>query len=548
MIINKFSLKWMLAIAVAIPAVALLFVALTSLNTMSVMQAQSNSLYANTAAPMRAMAEATSRIPRMRVGIDMMLLQETALKDAKGVLKRVEEARTEDIPEMRQAMQLAVDSQVNPELKEQARKLQARFEQMVREELEPMLQAFASNDMTTAQIIYRDKYAKTYGEMRKQANQILDTLLQQAEQQNQASVASFEAGRMKQMVIIAAGLIISFITSLIIITNLRSRVAYLKDKMSTAAANLSLRTRIELEGNDELCDIGNSFNAFIDKVHHSIEEVAENSKELASMASSVSQRAHTTQSNCASQRDRTVQVATAIHELGATVSEIASNAAMAADVAKQATLHSGEGKKVVGEVQNRIQALATELDNATQVVTSLATQINGISSTLDTIRSISEQTNLLALNAAIEAARAGEQGRGFAVVADEVRTLASRSAASTEEIQQVINRLQTESNRAVEAMEKGRSQSDVVVEFSAKANQSLTEINSQIDQINDQNIQVATATEEQSTVVEDINRNVEDINQLTSETSHVADELSRASANLQRLSSQLDKLVGGFEL
>ncbi|GHW57938.1 hemolysin secretion protein HylB [Vibrio cholerae] len=104
MIINKFSLKWMLAIAVAIPAIALLFVAFTSLNTMSVMQAQSNSLYANTAAPMRAMAEATSRIPRMRVGIDMMLLQETALKDAKGVLKRVEEARTEDIPEMRQAM------------------------------------------------------------------------------------------------------------------------------------------------------------------------------------------------------------------------------------------------------------------------------------------------------------------------------------------------------------------------------------------------------------------------------------------------------------
>lgn len=548
MIINKFSLKWMLAIAVAIPAIALLFVAFTSLNTMSVMQAQSNSLYANTAAPMRAMAEATSRIPRMRVGIDMMLLQETALKDAKGVLKRVEEARTEDIPEMRQAMQVAVDSQVNPELKEQARKLQVRFEQMVREELEPMLQAFANNDMTTAQNIYRDKYAPTYGEMRKQANQILDTLLQQAEQQNHASVESFEAGRTKQMVIIAAGLIISFITSLVIITNLRSRVAYLKDRMSSAAANLSLRTRLELDGNDELCDIGKSFNAFIDKVHHSIEEVAENSKELAMMASSVSQRAHMTQSNCASQRDRTVQVATAIHELGATVSEIASNAAMAADVAKQATLHSGEGKKVVGEVQNRIQTLVNELDNATQVVSSLATQINGNSSTLDTIRSISEQTNLLALNAAIEAARAGEQGRGFAVVADEVRTLASRSAASTEEIQQVINRLQTESSRAVEAMEKGRSQSDVVVEFSAKANQSLTEINSQIDQINDQNIQVATATEEQSTVVEDINRNVEDINQLTTETSHVADELSRASASLQRLSSQLDKLVGSFEL
>ncbi len=546
--INKFSLKWMLAITVAIPVVALLFVAFTSLSTMSVMQAQSNSLYANTAAPMRAMAEATSRIPRMRVGIDMMLLQETALKDAKGVLKRVEEARTEDIPEMRQAMQVAVDTQVNPELKEQARKLQARFEQMVSGELEPMLQAFANNDIATAQNIYRDKYAPTYGEMRKQANQILDTLLQQAEQQNQASVNSFAAGRTKQMVIIAAGLIISFIASLVIITNLRRRVAYLKDRMSFAAENLSLRTRLELDGNDELRDIGDSFNAFINKVHNSIEAVAENSKELATMASSVSQRAHMTQSNCTSQRDRTVQVATAIHELGATVSEIASNAAMAADVAKQATLHSGEGKQVVGEVQHRLQSLVDELNNATQVVTSLATQINGISSTLDTIRSISDQTNLLALNAAIEAARAGEQGRGFAVVADEVRTLASRSAASTEEIQQVINRLQTESTHAVEAMEKGRQQSGVVVEYSVKANQSLTEINVQIDQINDQNILVATATEEQSTVVEDINRNVEDINQLTTETSHEADELSRASANLQRLSSQLDKLVGSFEL
>ncbi len=146
------------------------------------------------------------------------------------------------------------------------------------------------------------------------------------------------------MVIIAAGLIISFITSLVIITNLRSRVAYLNDRMSSAAANLSLRTRLELDGNDELCDIGKSFNAFIDKLHHSIEEVAENSKSWRRWPL-VCRSAHMTQSNDASQRDRTVQVGTAIHELRATVSEIASNAAMAADVAKQPTLHSGEGKR-----------------------------------------------------------------------------------------------------------------------------------------------------------------------------------------------------------
>ncbi|WP_227631071.1 methyl-accepting chemotaxis protein, partial [Klebsiella pneumoniae] len=159
--------------------------------------------------------------------------------------------------------------------------------------------------------------------------------------------------------------------------------------------------------------------------------------------------------------------------LGATVSEIASNAAMAADVAKQATLHSGEGKKVVGEVQNRIQTLVNELDNATQVVSSLATQINGISSTLDTIRSISEQTNLLALNAAIEAARAGEQGRGFAVVADEVRALAARTQNSTTEISDMLTKLLEGTDSVVGAMERTKQQCQTTADKTSEVSGSL---------------------------------------------------------------------------
>ncbi|MCG6215888.1 methyl-accepting chemotaxis protein [Vibrio furnissii] len=548
MFINNLTLKTRLIVAVAIPCLALVFTGLTSLNTMSSMQFQSQKLYLNTAAPLRAMAEAASRIPRMRVGIDMMLLQETPLRDEKGVKTRVQEARNEDIPEMRQTMKMAVEAQLNPEMKQQAQRLLDQFETMVKTDLNPMLDAFDRGDMASAQRIYRDQYAKTYGVMRKGANDILDALLAQAERRNDNSVISFKAGQNSSILIIIGSIVISILTSWFIVANLRNRVTFLRETIGEAAKNLSLNTRINMDGKDELTDIGVSFNQFIEKVHASIDQVAKSARDLATMSDNVADQAHHTQNNCVSQRDRTVQVATAIHELGATVNEIASNAAQAAEVAREATHRSADGRDVVNQAQLRITELSNELQQATGVVEALASQINAISSTLDTIRSISDQTNLLALNAAIEAARAGEQGRGFAVVADEVRTLASRSAASTEEIQEVIDKLQAESKRAVTVMEKGREKSVQVVEYANKANDSLEQINGHIDQISDQNIQVATATEEQASVVEDINRNVEDINQLTMQTTDIAGQLNQSSASLQKLSSQLDKLVGQFRL
>lgn len=548
MSLDSLTLKTRLIFAVAIPCIALILVAVTSLNSMSTMQSEASALYLNTSAPMRAMAEAASRIPRMRVGIDMMLLQETALRDERGVKTRVQEALNEDIPGMREAMRNAVEAQVNPDRKAQAQRLLQQFESMVSNELTPLLQALDGGDMGRAQQIYREQYAKSYGVMRQGANELLDGLLQQAEQQNQRSNESYVNGRSRQLIIITLGMLVSFITAWLIVTNLRRRVSILQDKLGNAAENLSLNTRIELPGEDELSQIANSFNRFIAKVHSTMEQLAGNSRQLSAMAREVAERARLTQSNCTSQSDRTVQVATAIHELGSTVNEIAGNAENAAHVAREASRHASDGREVVAQAHQQIDTLSGELEQASNVVEALAGQINGISSTLNTIRSISEQTNLLALNAAIEAARAGEQGRGFAVVADEVRTLASRSGASTEEIQQVINRLQAESRAAVDVMSRGRQQSERVVEYAGKASAALEQINGHITQISDQNIQVATATEEQSCVVEEINRNVEEINNLTQETTRIADQLNQSSTSLQDLSTQLDELVGHFKL
>ncbi len=548
MLAGNLTIKTQLILAVTVPCLALLLVGAASLRSMDNIRQQAEELFQNTATPMRAMAEVASRIPRMRVGIDMMLLQDTSLRDEKGVLTRVKETREEDIPEMRQAMEQAVKAQVDPDARARAQTLLDQFTRVEREELTPMLQALSDNKMDEARAIYRDRYSQSYGVMRKGANELLDGLIGQAQHRNDLSENSYDSGRTQMIAIIVIAIAISLLVSTLILIGLRRRVSFLQSHIGEVARHLALDSRASLTGKDELAEIAHSFNQFVTRIHGAIVQVASNSRQVAATASEVAAKAQLTQHNCTAQRDRTVQVATAIHEMGATVTEIAGNASLAADVAKQANEQADAGAQVVAQARHGIVGLSDEIEQVAGVIESLASQTDSIGSILDTIRSISEQTNLLALNAAIEAARAGEQGRGFAVVADEVRNLASRSAASTAEIQGMINSLQEQSARAVSAMAQGRNQSLRVVTQADEANGALDQITGHITQISDMNIQVATATEEQSSVVGELNRNVEDINQLTMETADIAHHLTESSRNLQHLSGELDKLVGNFRL
>ncbi|MBL4814842.1 MAG: methyl-accepting chemotaxis protein [Shewanella sp.] len=309
-----------------------------------------------------------------------------------------------------------------------------------------------------------------------------------------------------------------------------------------------LRQRLPVKGNDELAQLAKGFNSFISKIQASIIEVGETSEQLSQSAKDVANQAQQTLSDSQLQKDQTMMVVTAINEMGATVNEIAGNAALAADTARNADAQSNTGQEVVTRARDTINLLSDDVEQVGEVIESLATHTKSIESILDVIRAVSDQTNLLALNAAIEAARAGEAGRGFAVVADEVRNLASRTATSTNEVQIMIDKLQTEATRAVDAMAQSRARSIEGVAAVDEASQSLTGISEQIGHITDMNIQVAAATEEQSTVVEDINRNVTEINDITQRTSDTAHAAAQASQSLNQLASRLDTLVAGFKV
>ncbi|MCW8333301.1 methyl-accepting chemotaxis protein [Vibrio paucivorans] len=274
--------------------------------------------------------------------------------------------------------------------------------------------------------------------------------------------------------------------------------------------------------------------------------IQDSNDQIGDAAKSSSQNCDTTAQNLEGQTHETEQVAAAINEMHSTANEIAQNAQSASDATESAHIAANEGKESVRQTVEAIQELATQLDEASDVVSQLEAHGKTIGDVLIVIQGIAEQTNLLALNAAIEAARAGEQGRGFAVVADEVRTLAQRSHESTEEIQSVISQIQTSTQRAVSAMQEGGQLSKMCVESAETSGQRLDTLSHQVSDISDRNGQIATAVEEMARVSEDMNSSVQSISEVCSATNILAsDTRDECEGLVSNLASQ-GKLVSQF--
>jgi methyl-accepting chemotaxis protein len=325
-----------------------------------------------------------------------------------------------------------------------------------------------------------------------------------------------------------------------------NHLAALFKRMGEGETDLSVH--LSAGRGEELDELASGFNAFISKVRQIAADIQQTSNTLAQQASTLNQAASQSYNVNREQQLTSREVTEAIRQMEATVAEIANNAANAAQSTSNASANTAAGMRQVQHSMQQILALSADVKNVETVTSELASQTLEIDKILNVIQTVAEQTNLLALNAAIEAARAGEQGRGFAVVADEVRHLAARTQQSTAEINQVIMQLRSQSQTAVSAVTEARHKAETSAQSGEAANSQLTQITNDVGQLEAMNIQIAAATEEQSMVAASLNAQLNEMNQRTEANVLSAQALDQSAKDLAAVSSQLAALAGRFGL
>ena len=398
------------------------------------------------------------------------------------------------------------------------------------------------------------------GELSEQMNSSYDAATEAMVRFEQARLTAFtqaiEESNSAAHNVISTGIIVGVVTSILLfataipVTNgiKGSIVQVVNSLKDIAQEDGDLTVRIEARSEDEIGELVKWFNQFMEKLQGVVKDIVNSSIPLSELAQNLHQLTDDTNRTIDIQQTSASQAKDSVQAMNQSVENVAQSAAEAANAARDASGAAIDGQQVVDSTVNSIQQLATNVAETAEVIQRLEADSNQVGVVLDVIKGIAEQTNLLALNAAIEAARAGEQGRGFAVVADEVRTLASRTQQSTEEIQSTIEQLQGAARSAVTAMEKGTERATASVETANKAGDSLTVITSTISRISEMNEQIASATEEQQSVAGTIVSHVDEIHQRTEETSSSSNKLASVSSELAQLAGHLSAIAKQFKV
>lgn len=362
------------------------------------------------------------------------------------------------------------------------------------------------------------------------------------------SVNSVESSLSVTIILSIAAVLISLLLSILTMNSITKPLEKLKNAFEEIESTSNLTIRTQVDSGDELGAVSKAFDSLVQKFHETLTEVVNIVNSLNDASNNLAHSSETTSTHINNQRLETDMVATAMNEMEMTAQEVAQNAADTATGAIDANQQAIEGHEIVSSTAGSITDLAAGIQTASGSINKVSSDSQEIGRVLDVIKGIAEQTNLLALNAAIEAARAGEQGRGFAVVADEVRSLASRTEKSTQEIQQMIEHLQAGSQRAVTLMQTSNQQAEKSVEQANLAGEALQKITMSVSSINDMAAQIATAAEEQTSVNEEINRNITNIATISDSTSVEADNTHQSSKELKESANNLNLLVSQFEV
>ncbi|MHB8919640.1 MAG: methyl-accepting chemotaxis protein [Halothiobacillus sp.] len=451
----------------------------------------------------------------------------------------------EDLDKTNQKLVLVVNR--NPLINQQRMEFLNLEKTLLISAVDPMLLALKSGDFQQAHVRLVKDVVPAMREFSDAATAYQDALSSSLSKQNAISRADVNRDNWIFLGLMVISIALLFSIAVWVIREI-SKGLHTADQMAIAFAKGEFDRPVVIETKDEIADILTHMDKARDSLRQTLKAIGSAAVQLAAAAEETSAVSTQTDQGVRQQQQETEMVAAAMNEMSATVQDIARNAADASNAAGVANQAATSGQTVVKRSVATIHQLADNVDDVAKAITSLEGESREIGKVLDVIRAIAEQTNLLALNAAIEAARAGEHGRGFAVVAEEVRSLASRTQGSTEEIRQMIERLQTGSGAAVSAMRQGKTQVEASITAMSETERSLQAITQSVQTINDLNFQIASAAEEQSAVTEEMNRNVQKISAISDQSAQGAGQTRIASEELARLAEGLQSKINQFRL